>query len=555
MKEKKNMDNVRPYPQSILCMTFNANKLNPSERRCYFCDGNEFVVGTPVFMPNRHPLKAIFQLSFSFCFFSCIKKYILVFSPLISLQGDTLNAFIRDIYKLRLLFFPSPDLYEHVDYQWLPSFSGAIKYNKKEFTYGGINLVRAYDEEENSNYQTEKEILEHLLHFRETKIQKSTSVSCPQKAKIAIELPPLEKMATESRFAELYQTNTEPLTAYVVRTHLAKPTIIFSNELDSFFIQCAYACKDLPFWMIWRTIEECYKTKKLEFANWRTWLMESEGKKYYSRTNELFKKWNKFIPLLKDDEWAQLLPSIREYKMYESLLDRKLSTSLKCYYCKKFLNEQPFFFPLAYYPTVDQFVFETKFCFCSPQCNKKWLQEQKAYDYKEYTLLITSCTLRRWNCYYFQCQCSPAISLLPKYSDPLFSAFEEKKTYLDYVEKEDKEKNQFNENMNIFSGEQTFSLPGEIEKWWKAEKLGILSNLRYFNQSIRKNTFQPPQTYNEFNLLLSLNTSVFEIIYKPFYPQYYHLYPKVSDVFPYGVTNYGPHLNYQLGTFQPESES
>ena len=69
MKEKKNMDNVRPYPQSILCMTFNANKLNPSERRCYFCDGNEFVVGTPVFMPNRHPLKAIFQLSFSFCFF------------------------------------------------------------------------------------------------------------------------------------------------------------------------------------------------------------------------------------------------------------------------------------------------------------------------------------------------------------------------------------------------------------------------------------------------------------------------------------------------------
>ena len=106
-------------------------------------------------------------------FFSCIKKYILVFSPLISLQGDTLNAFIRDIYKLRLLFFPSPDLYEHIDYQWLPSFSGAIKYNKKEFTYGGINLVRAYDEE-NSNYQTEKEILEHLLHFRETKIGNSS---------------------------------------------------------------------------------------------------------------------------------------------------------------------------------------------------------------------------------------------------------------------------------------------------------------------------------------------------------------------------------------------
>ena len=411
-------------------------------------------------------------------------------------------------------------------------------------------------------------------------MQKKKKIDPSPPIQLEIKLSPLSQIKEEEPFAIQFQKQTKSLDAYLVRTFIRKTLskILETKSFDVFFVLCVYACKNLPFWMKWRCIDDCYEKK--EILQWKeTWFNFDELKKknqckHQERTYELFQKWNQnFIPCYKNDEWAQICPDEITLAQYGQLVQQQQhqkgeipnSTTtvmnkkyklVKCYSCKKILFEQPFFFPLEYYTSVDQFVFETKFCFCSPQCCRKWLQEQKEFDYREFSILVAACTKRRWN-FPWAPQCAPPVAILPVYSDPSFSPFEEKVEYIKYLKEIDKKINDefdiVDENSlhSIFETKMTDDENKQIkiEKWWKENHQKISIDLITIKNTMKKNLFLPPKNYYEYDLCISLNCCVYEIYFKPFYPQHYHLYPTISDIFPFGINNQGPHLNYQLGTF------
>jgi hypothetical protein len=249
----------------------------------------------------------------------------------------------------------------------------------------------------------------------------------------------------------------------------------------------------LPSWMKWRFLDQLYEGKWDGNWRWQQLFQELEKDSLQSETVRLFHLWNQpFLPTYTNDEWAQICPSEVERKRYQLHVEGKGQGDLLCFYHKNPIEGQPFFRPLAYYPAFDHFVYDTKVAFCSPHCCKNYIQETKEIKYQDVLVDIQVCATRRWN-YPFHIQCAPPVSILPCFSD--IQLIETKKKVND-------------------------SAPPR-------------NDLVLLKRMLVSKDFIPPRNEREFQLCLSMNSSVFQFVFPPFAVLQHYLYPCHKDIYPF----------------------
>ena len=498
---------VREYPQSFQKVVFNEGNYK-KERRCLHCGGS-CLVDSILFFPDRTQRKHKIKLSFSFCRKGCLKTYALnqrnvlmvIFVPL-------LTTLCRTVFRDKKLVYPNVPLYEHQAYQWIPPYPSTLDH--WAYITSGEKQFQIYEEEmQEHGFMKEEEIWRHHARTRDTtpplvREGKQSSIT-PRKEREEIwkmmqqrELKSLypEEETLHERMARL----TESATAYLCRTKVRESHLLNQNYDLHVFEECYEKTKGLPHWMRWRYIDFLLGQSPAarQSWDWRKWFTEDLPKQSHQTTTlRLWQTYGLYIPWYTDDEWAQILPDATFEKRYFAVLHGK--ESLMCFVHKAPV-QHPFFRSLAFYASMDHLVFDTRQVACSPFCVKTWLCETRDVRYEEELVYLQEVSSRRWN-YNFAVQCAPPVSILPPYSN-------------------------FRVADDILDKYTPSTRAARHEKFEEIYQL---------EQMCLSNPFRPPQTVQEFELCASLNCTVFQWIFPPFAPQKCFLYPRMTDIYPFGI--------------------
>lgn len=502
---------VRSYPQTILTVKINeGNFIDEKLRHCLQCNTSY----APLRFPERNK-RNHFSLGFSFCSSACIKRYILMQRTLIpSINLVSLGSYMRDIFKYKSLEYPAAPLYALQPYQWIP-LETCKTLSPQEYAESGYQLFMLYSTLEGKDaFPSEDQLWDHIINVRE-KVTKGEHIGQPilvstlkQKKKTsdlsnAFPSPPKFRYDSE----EILKRKTkysENMQAIIERCHIRNSSVLKLSVCTSFLLQLYEQCAFLPFWMQWRIIDAIseYPTLHAEFfSRFQT----SGSEKSQSRTRELQKLWNlSYLPKYTNDEWEQLCPNENALHRYKQLATRQRvlsdKTLILCYYCHNAIHDHPFFRPLVYYPPFDKFVFDTKVVYCSPSCCKTWLHEQREVRYQDELIPLQECVCSRWN-FSWAVQCAPPISILPCFSN--FKILSD----------------QSSNSTSSFSYPKQKSQKGEYE----------FEILRYLLAG--ENQCIPPRNYEEFNLCISLGSTVFRWIFPPFSTEKCILFPTKDDIY------------------------
>ena len=146
-----------------------------------------------------------------------------------------------------------------------------------------------------------------------------------------------------------------------------------------------------PFWMRWRLFEAA-----VTIASLQTTTTAHEP----------------FLPSYSQDEWKQICPTQEHKNRYLALT--RGDTRIRCYYHKGWFTHVPFHTINENYVSSDHFSFETRFCFCSPNCAIQYTKKSQPNVLPYYILNgIQAVVLKRWGFHFRVCDAPPMELLYP----------------------------------------------------------------------------------------------------------------------------------------------